>query len=121
MVADPYSGVITLKGVRLTKSGLAYTGEVWTMPFTADDVAGNRLSFPQTGETNFRPSANVVIDDITTTEDGADTSRLELYVDGAQTPYNFMLGQLLATVPQPHVIAKPAIAARSLVQLYQRA
>lgn len=123
MVADPYSGAATLKGVRIDPKTrqLVYTGQVETVPFTADDVAGNRLTFTTTNETGYRPSFDCVIDDITTTEDGADTTRLELQVDGKATGINYMLGGLVASVPQPHITAKPPIAARSLIQLYQRA
>lgn len=113
MVADTFKGLLTFRGVR--------SGANYLIPIDADDVAGNRIDFPQTGLEHWTPPEDVDLIDIVNTEDGADTTRWELYVNGMQTSYSFVLGSLVATVPLPRLAAHPRIAANSTVQLYQRA
>lgn len=123
MAADAYKGVVTLEYVRPTKGGWQRTGQTQQFSFSADDVAGNKLTFDGTGATDFILPMPAVVTDISTTEDGADTTRLELFLNGMQTAYTWLIANLLNTVPQPHILpgARPIIPAGVRAQVFQRA
>lgn len=123
MAATPYKGIYTFEGIARTKQGWVRTGRVYQAPFTADDVAGARVDFDQTGTEDFIPPEDVVLTDITVSADGVDTKRQELYVNGNQTTYTWRVGALKDTIQQPHLMpgTYPRIAKGSRVQFYQRA
>lgn len=112
MAATAYKGNLTFRG---------RSGQTYTVPFDADDIVGARIDFPQTGTEHYQTPEEVQLVDIVTTEDGEDTSRIELYVNGMQTSWAWLLGQVVATIPAPRLLAYPRIAAGATVQFFQRA
>lgn len=120
MVADAFVGLLTFKQIVRNKGGLAYGPGELTVPITADDVAGNKLTFPQTGETGYRPPFDCQLVDVSNAEDGNDTTRWEIYMNGMQTQYNIPLG-ITSGSNKPPLPAKPFFPANALIQIYQRA
>lgn len=120
MAADAFVGVLTFKEVVRTKNGYAYGPGELMVPITADDVAGNKLTFPQTGETNYRPPFACQLVDVSNAEDGNDTTRWEVFVNGMQTVYSIPLG-ITAGANKPPLPAKPIFAANAMIQIFQRA
>lgn len=123
MAADAFAGTMLFKEViRNQKGQVIGYGRTDIQPFTADDVAGNKLTFTKTNTTEYRPPFECDLLDIVVTEDGADTTRGELYVDGNQTSYSWLWPLLLGTNQQRvHAAAAPRIAARASCQFFQRA
>lgn len=123
MAADAYKGVVTLEYLTRSGKGWARSGRTQQFRFSADDVAGNKLSFDGTGETNITIAEPAILADISTTEDGADTVAIEMFENGVQSPYVWLIANLLNTTPQPHILpgSRPVLKPGLKYQFFQRA
>lgn len=112
MAATPYKIMATFRG---------RSGQTYQVPISADDVAGNRLDFDQTGTEDWIAPEQVELIDLVSSADGVDTKKFELYVNGQQTTYVWFSAMVKNTIPLPRIAAFPVIATGARVQFYQRA
>lgn len=113
MVATPYKGTVLIE---------FEGGGSMEQPFSASDVAGAYVTWDKTGGgTTLVLPARGAITDIVVSADGADTKRLELYVNTLDTGRTWRTAQLLSTVLNRILRAAGWFPAGAQIQMIQRA
>lgn len=116
MVADPYVLQLTLVDARTRIP-------IGTYRLTADDVANNFALNSQDGLAfvTLPGGGPYAISDIFATEDGADTTSVELYVNGLQSPFRWSLLSISSAANVNRVGAPPVISGGKRIALKQLA
>jgi hypothetical protein len=112
MAATPYTGIVTFKG----KSGANYV-----LPISGSDVALAFVTFSKSNQTFWNPPELVWLTDIALSASGVDTTRLELWANGADINVSFLDGMILKSIPLPRLTTTYPIAPGTMVQFKQQA
>lgn len=112
MAATPYTGTLTFVGE---------SGQPYVMPISGDDVAAAFVTFTKTGQKFWNAPETVYLTDIALSASGVDTTRIELFLNGADQNISWLDGTVLKSIQYPRVTRPIGIAQGAMIQFKQQA